>query len=82
MDICQESAGEEASTSLQKGRAVSSCLHGDQTLPRLQVPGLPEVVRVVIAIITSTNMVMMAMMKMMTEGLGTKARTKQEGMMF
>jgi len=37
---------------------------------------------VVIAIITCSNMVMMAMMKMMTEGLGTKARTKQEGMMF
>ena len=49
---------------MQKRREVSGCLHRDQTLSRLQVPGLPEVVKLVIAIITCTNMVMMVMMKM------------------
>ena len=64
----QEGAGEEASTSLQKGGKVPRRLHCDQTLPGMQVPGLPEVVKVVIAIITCTDMVMMVMMKMMKEG--------------
>ena len=50
---------------------------GDQALPRLQVPGLPEVVKVVIAIITCTDMVMMVMMKMMTEGSGKTTDKRQ-----
>lgn len=73
----QEGAGEEASTSLQKGGKVPRRLHCDQTLPGMQVPGLPEVVKVVIAIITCTDMVMMVMMKMMTEGSGKTTDKRQ-----
>lgn len=40
----QESAREEETSGLQKRRKMPSCVDGDQALPRLQVPGLPEVV--------------------------------------
>ena len=75
----QESAGEEETSGLQKRRKMPGRVNGDQALPRLQVPGLPEVVKVVIAIITCTNMVMMVMMKMMTEGSGQNHGQNKKG---
>ena len=40
----QESAGEEETSGLQKRRKMPGRVDGDQALPRLPVPGLPEVV--------------------------------------
>ena len=40
----QESAREEETSGLQKRRKMPGRFDGDQALPRLQVPGLPEVV--------------------------------------
>ena len=78
----QESAGEEASTSVQEGGKVSRRLDGDQALPGLQVPGLPEVVKVVIAIITCTSTWWWWLWWKWWRKGQEKPRTKHEGMMF